>query len=85
MIYRWKQQLEDQQEGKALGEDERDELKRLRKENKNLRMEKEILKKNRLRTDTPHRIETRTPIDYRSIRTMAVCLLVSLSRQKNLV
>jgi len=45
LIYRWKQQLEDQQEGKALGEDERDELKRLRKENKNLRMEKEILKK----------------------------------------
>jgi transposase len=28
-----------------LSEDERDELKRLRKENKNLRMEKEILKK----------------------------------------
>lgn len=31
--------------GKALVEDEREELKRLRKENKELRMEKEILKK----------------------------------------
>jgi len=29
----------------VLAEDERDELKRLRKENKELRMEKEILKK----------------------------------------
>ncbi len=31
--------------GKSLSVDERDELKQLRKENKNLRMEKEILKK----------------------------------------
>ena len=45
MLYRWKQKVEDQQQGKVLSEDERDELKRLRKENKNLRMEKEILKK----------------------------------------
>ena len=45
MLYRWKQKVEDQQQGKVLPEDERDELKRLRKENKNLRMEKEILKK----------------------------------------
>ena len=45
MLYRWKQKVEDQQVGKVLSEDERDELKRLRKENKNLRMEKEILKK----------------------------------------
>ena len=45
MLYRWKQKVEDQQAGKVLSEDERDELKRLRKENKNLRMEKEILKK----------------------------------------
>jgi len=34
-----------QLEGEALSVDEREELKRLRKENKNLRMEKEILKK----------------------------------------
>lgn len=45
MLYRWKGQIESQLEGKSLTIDERDELKRLRKENKNLRMEKEILKK----------------------------------------
>ncbi len=36
---------EDQQSAKSLPNDERDELKRLRKENKNLHMEKEILKR----------------------------------------
>jgi len=41
MLYRWKESFEAQLEGKA--EDERGELKQLRKENKNLRMEKEIL------------------------------------------
>jgi transposase len=45
MLYRWKEQMEQQREGKVLVEDEREELKRLRKENKELRMEKEILKK----------------------------------------
>ena len=45
ILYRWKGQIESQLEGKSLTIDERDELKRLRKENKNLRMEKEILKK----------------------------------------
>ncbi|NOR71504.1 MAG: IS3 family transposase [Methylomarinum sp.] len=45
LLYRWKQQLEDQQQGKTLAEDEREELKRLRKENKLLRMEKDNLKK----------------------------------------
>lgn len=45
ILYRWKQHIEKQQQGKALAEDERSELKRLRKEVKNLRMEKEILKK----------------------------------------
>ena len=45
MLYKWKELHEQQVEGKALAEDERDELKRLRKENKELRMEKEILKK----------------------------------------
>jgi len=45
LVYHWKQQIEDQQQGKVLAEDEREELKRLRKENKLLRMEKEILKK----------------------------------------
>lgn len=45
ILYRWKDKVESQKEGKTLSEDERDELKRLRKEVKNLRMEKEILKK----------------------------------------
>ena len=45
MLYRWKEQIESQLTGKLLSVDERDELKQLRKENKNLRMEKEILKK----------------------------------------
>lgn len=45
MLYRWKEKIEQQLEGKVLVEDEREELKRLRKENKELRMEKEILKK----------------------------------------
>jgi transposase len=45
MLYCWKQHIEDKKQGKALAEDEREELKSLRKEVKNLRMEKEILKK----------------------------------------
>ena len=45
ILYRWKEQIESQLAGKSLSVDERDELKRLRKEVKNLRMEKEILKK----------------------------------------
>ena len=45
MLYRWKDLQAQQVEGKVLAEDEREELKRLRKENKELRMEKEILKK----------------------------------------
>jgi transposase len=42
MLYRWKQSIEDQKQGLVMSEDERDELKRLRKENKGLRMEKDI-------------------------------------------
>ena len=45
LLYRWKEKVEEQLTGKAISEDERAELKRLRKENKELRMEKEILKK----------------------------------------
>ncbi len=45
MIYRWKEKLEKELEGKSLSIDERAELKKLRKEIKTLRMEKEILKK----------------------------------------
>ena len=45
LLYGWKVKLEEQKAGEALKESEREELKRLRKEVKNLRMEKEILKK----------------------------------------
>jgi transposase len=45
LLYRWKDKIEEQKIGTAISEDERAELKRLRKENKELRMEKEILKK----------------------------------------
>jgi len=45
LLYRWKDKIEEKQAGTALSEGERGELKKLRKENKELRMEKEILKK----------------------------------------
>jgi transposase len=43
LLYKRKEHHEEQLEGKALAEDDREELKRLRKEVKELRMEKEIL------------------------------------------
>jgi transposase len=45
LLYKWKEKIEKELEGKSLSVDERDELKKLRKEVKELRMEKEILKK----------------------------------------
>lgn len=45
LLYRWKDKFEVQQQGLSLSTDERDELKQLRKENKILKMEKDILKK----------------------------------------
>jgi|TARA_B110000211_G_scaffold173866_1_gene196384 transposase len=42
LLYRWKEQQEQLSAGVGLAEDERTELQRLRKENKELRMEKEI-------------------------------------------
>lgn len=45
LLYSWKQHVEDKQSGSTLSGDERNELMKLRKENKQLRMEKEILKK----------------------------------------
>ena len=45
VIYNWKQKIEDQKSGKVLSDDERTELIKLRKENKRLLMEREILKK----------------------------------------
>ena len=44
-LYEWKAKQEAEKSGERLSADEREELKRLRKEVKNLRMEKEILKK----------------------------------------
>jgi len=44
-LRRWKREFEEQASGARLSSDEREELKRLRKENRMLRMEKEILKK----------------------------------------
>jgi len=45
LLYRWKQQIDDEQAGTRLTGDERAELLRLRKENKLLKLEKDILKK----------------------------------------
>ena len=45
LIRRWKREFEEEASGARLGADELEELKRLRKENRLLRMEKEILKK----------------------------------------
>ena len=45
MLSRWKREFEDQDSGTSLNTGEREELKRLREENRKLRMEKEILKK----------------------------------------
>ena len=45
LLSTWKTKFEEQQQSKALAENELEELKRLRKENRELRMEKEILKK----------------------------------------
>ena len=45
LIGRWRHQFEEEASGVRLGGEEREELKRLRKEVHELRMEKEILKK----------------------------------------
>ena len=45
LIRRWKREFEEAALGSQLGADEREELKRLRREVRLLRMEKEILKK----------------------------------------
>lgn len=45
LIRRWMRGFEEEASGTRLSGDKREELKRLRKENRPLRMEKEILKK----------------------------------------
>lgn len=44
LLYRWKEKYDAKLEGRALAEPEREELIRLRKENRNLLIEPEILK-----------------------------------------
>lgn len=45
LLYKWKDKFEEHLQGLSLSSDEREELKKLRKENKTLKMEKYILKK----------------------------------------
>ena len=45
LIRRWKQEFQKQENGETLSSDDREELNRLRKEVRELRLEKEILKK----------------------------------------
>ncbi len=45
LLHKWKAKLEAQLESEELSDEEYEELKQLRKEVKQLRMEKEILKK----------------------------------------
>ena len=45
LLYKWKEKIEAEKEGQDMTDNEREELKRLRKEVKELRMEKEISKK----------------------------------------
>ena len=45
LVYSWKDKIGSEKAALSLDSNEREELKRLRKENKELRLEKEILKK----------------------------------------
>jgi len=45
LLYKWKEALDVEHSGALISEDEREELKRLRKEVRELKLEKEILKK----------------------------------------
>ena len=45
LIYKWKSAFEAERAGKVLSEDEQSELKRLSKEIRDLKLEKEVLKK----------------------------------------
>ncbi|SCZ61482.1 transposase [Thiohalomonas denitrificans] len=45
MLGRWKKDFQAQASGEALSSDEHEELRKLRRENQQLKMEKEILKK----------------------------------------
>ena len=45
MLGRWKREIEAERSGERLGFDQQTELRRLREENRRLKMEREILKK----------------------------------------
>ena len=45
LLYNWKAKFEEKRSGSVLSDDERSELIKLRKDNKRLQMEREILKK----------------------------------------
>ena len=59
LLYRWKDKVDEKAAGTALAEDERIELQRLRKENKERRMEQEILKNGLPDASRPILLETR--------------------------
>ena len=74
MLYRWKGLHEQQIQGNVLVEDEREELKRLRKENKELRRQKEILKKASVDSSAFFAKE----IKFGFIKTQAACYPVRI-------
>ena len=78
LIRRWRREFEEAATS-GLSGDEREELKQLRKEVRQLRMEKDILK-NRPPVFASHRIETRVRLQFCRVRGMAVRFLVSTSR-----
>jgi len=79
MLGRWvkEHQTGDDQAFRGNGKltPEQEEIKKLKAQIKRLEMEKDILK-NRSRATTSHRIETRAPLHWRSVRTMTVRFLV---------
>jgi len=84
LLRRWRQQFDHEASGASLNVDEREELQRLRKENRMLRMEKEILKNRPRGLPRPMHLETRgATLSY--VRTEAVSFLEALTRSKNLV
>jgi transposase len=70
ILYRWKDNAEKQKAGITLSEDERTELKNLRKEVKTLRVEKEILKKASVDSTSL----CNTPLNNLFWRTKSQCL-----------
>lgn len=75
LLYKWKESHEQQDERRTLAEGEREELKRLRKVNKELRMEKEILKEGQ-RWNIASLLRERYQIKFAFIKTESVHYLV---------